>query len=507
MVVTALVALLVLGLLPLLAGLAELFVEPAALREALVSSRLLGLLANTIVLGVLTSVCATLVGVPVGRLLARGQGRLPAALSALLPLPLVLPPWMVGVAFTQVLPLSGLWGSVLLLTASLWPLVALFALRGFRAAGRAADVAALARGGRAAFLHVELPLASSSVLAGSLLVFVFAITDFGVVDFLSFNAAQPFVVLSSEVFQKWSRLDSGPAAAAVSLAVTLPSLLALAGVLLLEQRHRGRFRGAGRQLGRPVHDRLGAALALLALSVSLALPVIVLGGWALGSDEIVSTLAVARDKILRSVGTGLAAGALVAGVGVLLARLSLRLPPRREAALLALVLAPLAAPAVMFAVGEIRLWNHPRNPLADVVYRSPVLLVLALAGRYLPLGVLAARALLLRLDEGPLAAARLVPRPWWRRALAVSLPLLAPALGLSFVLGYLLSLRELDMVVLIPAGSATLSHHIFSYVHIAADDVTAVLCLSLLLLVLLPAAAARLMGVPGVDCGPPRPPP
>jgi len=120
--------------------------------------------------------------------------------------------------------------------------------------------------------------------------------------------------------------------------------------------------------------------------------------------------------------------------------------------------------------------------------------------------VLAARALLLRQDPGPAEAARLTGRPRWRRWLAVDLPLLAPAVGLAFSLGYLLSLRELDIATLVPAGNATLIHKIFSFVHFVSDEMIALLSLLLVLLVVAPLAAARLLGVPGVDAGPGREP-
>ncbi|RKY22542.1 MAG: hypothetical protein DRQ55_00460 [Planctomycetota bacterium] len=502
MIAAALLVLALLVWLPFGAALGELFVEPGAMLEAVASPRVLGLLGSTVALGLLVALCSCLVGVPVGRLLARTRGPLAGALALLLPLPLVLPPWMTGVAWTQLLPLSGIWGATFLLTASLWPLVALFSLRGFNAAGRAGDVARLARPhGRAAFFAVELPLALPSVLSGALLVFVFAVTDFAVVDFLSFADPEPFVVLASEIFQRWARLESSAGAAAVSLAAVLPCLLALGGVLWIERRHEGRFAGVslpGRAAPKPsASGRAGLVLVLLVV----LLPPGVLGRWALGAEAPLDTLLAARDAALSSLAAALAAGALVAVAGVLVARATLRARPGLGSLLLGGALLPLAAPGVMFAVGEIRAWNHPANPLAELVYTSPLLLVLALAGRYLPLGVLAARALLVRLDEGPLAAARLSGRPPWRVAVSVLLPMLWPAVALAFMLGYLMGMRELDMIVLVPAGSATLAHRIFSMVHIASDDLTAVLCLALLALSLVPALAARLLGLPGLGCG------
>lgn len=501
MAATVLAFLVVLCLLPLGAAVTELFTDPTALLAVLTSSRVMSLLGSTVALGLCTALVCCLVGVPVGRLLARSSGRWAGWLGLALPLPLVLPPWMAGVAWTSWLPLSGFFGAVFLLSAALWPLVALFAVRGFAAAGRASDVATLAVGRSRARRAVELPLAAPSILSGALLTFVFAITDFGVVDFLSFADPEPFVVLSSEIFQKWARLESGGEAAAVSVAAIVPSLLALIGVLLVERSQRGRQRGQAREQGR--FERPGAwTVAGLGLVVTtMVVPTVVLLGWCFAAADPGAVLGAARDSVFQSLGVALATGALVAVLGVLLARLSLAWSPRATTLLLALVLAPLAAPSVMFAVGEIRLWNHPANPLADWVYPSPILLVLALTGRYLSLGVLTARALLLRQDQGPYLAERLVPRSLTARLLVVRLPLLAPATGLAFALGYLLSMRELDMIVLVPAGSGTLAHRIFSLVHIASDETTALLCVTLVALVLVPLAALRLLGVPGVDCG------
>ena len=129
MTAVALIAALVLGLLPFLAGFADLITDPAALAD-LASPRLLGLWSNTVLLGLATAIASLLIGAPVGWVLARCRGAGP--LGALLPVPLILPPWVVGVAWTEAAPLSGFWGAVFLLTASLWPLVALFAVRGFR---------------------------------------------------------------------------------------------------------------------------------------------------------------------------------------------------------------------------------------------------------------------------------------------------------------------------------------------------------------------------------------
>lgn len=494
MIVLALLLLLLLAWLPFGAALAELVAEPGSLLAVAFSPRVLGLLGSSVALGVAVALASALIGVPVGRALARSKGWQAALTAALLPLPLVLPPWMTGVAVTRWLPLRGFWGATLLLTLSLWPIVAFFALRGFRAAARPSTAARVLGASRpSAALRVELPLALPSILSGALLVFVFSMTDFAAVDYLSFQDPQPFVVLASEIFQRWARLESSGHAAAVSLAAVLPTLLALLGVLAIESRHAGHGRGLGSTPEPPTALRGAGRLGLLLTVALLAGPALVLLRWAALSQAPGEALDAARESAGVSLGVSLAAALIVAVGGVLVARATLVARGRLGTLLLGAALLPLAAPGVMFAVGQIRVWNHPANPLSDLVYPSNALLVITLAGRFLPMGVLAGRALLVRLDPSPFVAARLTGRPAWRVFLSVDLPMLAPAATLAATLGYLLSMRELDMVVLVPAGSGTLAHRIFSMVHIASDDVTAVLCLLLLALATVPALALRLL--------------
>ncbi|MGQ0553558.1 MAG: ABC transporter permease [Planctomycetota bacterium] len=491
---------LLLAAAPVFAALSGLLDGGGATWNEVFTERVQRLLLRTLLLGVLTALSCAALGVPVALLLSRRRGPLLALLGALLPLPLILPPWMAGLAWAGWLRLSGFGGAVLLLTAALWPLVTLFALRGLHGAQRAGEAAALARGRSAALWRVVLPLAWPSILSGMLCVFLFAITDFGVVDFLSWNSPEPFTVLSSEIFQKWARLDSASQAAAVSLPALGLGLLALAALLWLERRQRGVQRGwlmtEPSATANPVSRAAAELCALVVLLVMLS-PALILGAWASAADNPLGTARLVGDSAALSALCAAGAGLLVALLGVGAARLALRWGGWREALVLGLALLPLAAPGVLYGVGVIRFWHSPANPFSESVYRSPWLLVLATAGRYLPLGVLAARTLLLRQDPGPSEAGRLSGRPLLVRLLRVELPRLAPALGLSFALGYLLSLRDLDVVQLVPAGNNALINRLFQMVHIASDELTAVLCLLLILMVVLPGLAARLLGVPG----------
>src|SRR5262245_13265436 len=108
-------ALLVLGAAPLVAALTPLLGADGGVWADAFSSRVLGLTGRTAALGVVTGLACALVGVPVARALARRRGLAGRSLAALLPLPLILPPWIAGLAWARYVRLSGFWGSVALL--------------------------------------------------------------------------------------------------------------------------------------------------------------------------------------------------------------------------------------------------------------------------------------------------------------------------------------------------------------------------------------------------------
>src|SRR5262249_2064764 len=156
--------------------------------------------------------------------------------------------------------------------------------------------------------------------------------------------------------------------------------LALAGLLLLERRGAGHLRGPGAAPA-PARGWAGA-LVLVGLACLAVGPGGELLGWAARHAGWRPTLSEAGDDVTRAVVVALAAGAAVAVLGVAVARIGRRLSTLGEAALLALVLLPLAAPGVLFALGEVRFWNSPHNPLAEFMYTSPALLVLAGTARF-----------------------------------------------------------------------------------------------------------------------------
>lgn len=159
-------------------------------------------LSTSAVTASVSAAIIVLLGVPLAYLLARGRGRISAALGVLVALPLALPPLMSGILLVYVVgpytPIGALFGGrltdspagiVLAQTFVAAPFLVVVARSAFAAVDPALeDVAATLGYGRAArFVRVALPAALPGVGAGVLLAWLRAFGEFGATVILAYH--------------------------------------------------------------------------------------------------------------------------------------------------------------------------------------------------------------------------------------------------------------------------------------------------------------------------------
>jgi len=207
--------------------------------EGLVASSDLQALWLTLKLAGLTTLLLLLLGTPLAWWLARTGSRLRAPLEAVVALPLVLPPTVLGFYLLLAMgpngPLAGLslaftFGGLLLgsMVYSL-PFVVQPLRDSFSAvSGQSLDAAAcLGAGPMRRFFRVVLPLARPGYLTASVLGFAHTLGEFGVVLMIGGNIPGETRVLSIAVYEHVEALDYGQAH------VLSAGLLILSFILLL----------------------------------------------------------------------------------------------------------------------------------------------------------------------------------------------------------------------------------------------------------------------------------
>lgn len=252
-------------------------------------------------------------------------------------LPLVLPTYIIGYAYADMLAFAGplqtalrkatgwtrgeYWfpdlgsagGVALLFTLVLYPYVYLTARAAFLSQSQALLDASriLGHGPWRTFLRVGLPLARPAVAAGAALALLETLADFGTVQYYGVHT------FTTAIYRTWYGLGNHQGAAQISLV-----LIAIAAILILLERHsrgRARFSVASNlhQRAEPVILAPGAATAAAALCacpvlLGFVLPTIHLARLAFASDATLGDPRFIGDAINSLVLASVAATVIVA---------------------------------------------------------------------------------------------------------------------------------------------------------------------------------------------------
>jgi iron(III) transport system permease protein len=467
--------------------------------SALAASSHWELFGNTILLGAAVAGLALAAGLPYGLLVARTDVPLARVGRTLGIVPLCIPPMLFAIVFTVLSDLRGATASILILAASTFPIVAVFTARAAERIDGRLEEAALSIGGLGAALRVDLRLVLPAALCGACFAFVFAIHDFAVPDYVAFVGPK-FNVYAADVFASW-RVDSRPGLAvakslplvALSLAVLIPALRQNRAAAL-RTLQSGFRTGAPLELGAWRWPAFAFVLALLACTVFVPLGRLFwdAGGGAAGfslarmAGAFARALELSRVNLQQSFLWALAAATLTVPVA-LIAGHALARARRFEP----LAILPLAVPAILFGIGEIVLWNHAWSA---PFYDGPGVVILLFAGRFSCFAILAISGAATALDPKLEEAAELVGAKPARRLASIVAPSLRSALAGGFVLVFVLSMRELDAAILVPAANHTAIFRVYQQVHFGRDDFVAALALLVVALILLPGVLWSVFG-------------
>ncbi len=265
--------------------------------------------AQTLLLLVMTGAFTAITGVTTAWLVTMFDFPFRRLLSFALVLPLAIPSYLAAYAFGEFLDFAGpvqsglralfgyqtirdywfpdirsLGGAVLILGSVLYPYIYLSTRAAFGLQGRfAADAArTLGVGPLRLFLSVQLPMARPAIIIGLALVMMETLNDIGAVEYLGVHT------LTFTIYETW--LNRGNLAGATQIAACL--VLIVGALIVIEQRARRRQRfAAGKATAMhqrsarvrlsPVRGWLATLLCALPFLSGFAIPVLVLGSYAL----------------------------------------------------------------------------------------------------------------------------------------------------------------------------------------------------------------------------------
>jgi iron(III) transport system permease protein len=454
------------------------------LGELYTSSATLTPLRNTLVLAGATAASTAVLGTALAWLTTRTDLPLRRMWAALAALPLVFPSFVGALALTASLspgglldePLSavgvdvarpeGFWGAWLVLTLFTTPYVLLPVAARLASLPRSVEESArlLGRGPFAVFRTIVVPQVRGAVAAGALLVFLYALSDFGVVVLLRYDT------LTRAIYT--NRVLDRDQSVALSLLLALLALAVVAGERALARRRPAvEATGTNGALRVPLGRWRWPAVAAVAAWVAVALgaPLASLGLWAWrGATGETSSLASGDRRLgdlvepaLNTVGISLVTAVVAVAALLPLAYLAGRYRSRAADLPNGLVATGFALPGLVIALAMV-FWSR-QLPEAWGLYQSFAMLVVAyvvhLGAQSLRAAQVAVGAVPRRLDE----SARMLGAGRARRLLTVDLPLMLPGLAAGGGLVLLSTMKELPITLLsAPIGFETLTTRIWA---------------------------------------------
>lgn len=413
---------------------------------------------------------SALLGTLLAWLLVRSDVPGRRVLSVLAALPLVVPSFVGALALLSAFAPGGLFdlgigrpvgftGAFVVLTLFTYPYVYLLAAARFASLPPDLEEVArtLGRSPASVFRTVVLPQSRGAIAAGTLLVFLYTLSDFGAVSLLRYDT------LTTRIFS--SRLADQPASLAMSLLLAGMALVVVGAERRVQQRRIATEAvSAGRGAARaPLGVWKYPALVLVVgvLSVALVAPVAVLGQRvlrALADGDLVvgDVLQSAWNTVWISVVAGVVATAVVLPLAYLTARHRSRLAGAYDV----IVVSGFALPGLVIALAIV-FWVV-NAPLLDSLYLTFPLLVAAyvinFGSQTLRAGQVAVSGVPERLHD----AARSLGAGRARRVISIDLPLMRSGLAAGTGLVVLSTMKELPATLLLaPIGFHTLSTRIF----------------------------------------------
>ncbi|WOI34991.1 iron ABC transporter permease [Tritonibacter scottomollicae] len=460
-------------------------------------------LRHSLVTAGLGTVISVLIGSVFAFLVALTDLRRKAALVFCLMIPMMIPPQITALSWTQMMgpssvllktlglapplgapqPLYSPGGIILLLGIQHTSIIFLTLRAGLRAIPQEVVEAARISGARGfrIWWQVVLPLTLPSLLAGVAITFVTALGNFGVPAMLGIPAG--YATLPTLIYQRLAGMGTTVLAEVAVLAILI-GIVAITGILIqrfFQRRQRVHLVGS---TGRPLAIPLGRArlpveitlwlviagilvlpmMGLLATSlvpaygVPLRLDTVSLDGWYEALFRQPST----RRAFVNSFGLSIGAAVVLMALCLPLAWLMDRHQTRLSRAFDSLLDLPYALPGVVLAIAMILLLiNLPFTDLT--LYGTIWIIFLAYLARFFAVMFRPVQSSLRQLDPAMNEAAQSVGAPLWRRLRDIVLPLSAPAAAAGAILVFLTAFNELTVSALLwSSGTETLGVVIFN---------------------------------------------
>ena len=473
-------------------------------KDVLAGERQIILFANSLTLASGTAFFSLMIGVPAAFLISWTDLYFKKCLRHMIFIPLIIPPHVSAVAWIYLLgtngrinliaeklfslpsPLFSVYGTegaVLVLSLSYFPIVTILAMSGLNSADRESEEAGtLVSSDFYVLRKITLPLIMPNIIAGAVLVGIFSVSNYGVPSLLRVST------YPVEIFVRFGAFYDTKGAVALSL----PLIILTFTLLILQHRcMKGRpYISLGSSTKAPRPFSLGRwrilwtgfVMSVILLSAVLPVSALIAESGSLTTYRV--AFETAYPQIFTSFALSVTAATLATLLSFFLAYISEKTGWRGRCLTDFLFFVPFAIPGAILGIGLISVWNRPAT---DFVYESAVIVIFAYIARFSPFAVKAVATNLGQIHPRLEEAAVLSAASWPRQVSVILAPLTKPGLLAGWIITFIFSMGELGATLLVvPPGKTTLSVRIYTVMHYGAGNLTACLCLILIIITIIP---------------------
>lgn len=469
--------------------------------QVIINAGLNQVILNTILLGLLVVVNATLLALPIAYLSAKTKIGRHRWLDVVLIIPFMTPPYIGSMGWIlfmqkkgfleQMVPWSeyftqsffSLFGMVSIMSLHLFPFLYLILRNALVKIGGTYEEAGAVFGGGFSYRlrKIVTPLLLSSYVMGALLVFIKTIAEFGTPA--TFGRQIGFYVLTSEIHKYVSNwpIDFGKA---TSLASVLLATCMLFWYMQSIISRRCQYATVGGKGGRQSRIALTGwksvavwsyIIVLLLTSIGVPYFSIIIGslqklrgnGLQWGNftlahyNELFSFGSPGLKALTNSLGLALLAATVAALLGLFLALQIGRAEKSSQRLIDLLGLLPNTIPGIVLIVGLVLLWNAPWMPIS--IYNTYGFVVLAYVVLFLPYSIQYTKSTLGQIDMSLISAGSVFGGTGLYNFRRIILPLLIPGILAGWTMTFTISIRELvASLMILPPSMEVSATYIFA---------------------------------------------
>ncbi len=409
-------------------------------------------------------------------------------LSKLILIPLIIPPYISTIAWMELLGKRGdlvsvnipidiynLHSAIIIMSLSYFPLLVLILSYAIRNVDfRLEEAARQFYGPFVAFRKVTLSLITPHVIIGSLFIFILTISEYGSPSLLQVH------VFMTEIFAEFSAFFNMGNAVVLSL----PLLFTILLIIFLINYYTNKksyititsFSRRRNVIELSILQKICGFIFILILvffSAIVPLSTLVIAS----KFKFFEALITAYDSFFNSLWMACLGATLLTIISFFLAYYHRRLSDP-------LILAPLSIPSAMIALGLIKLWNQPATTF---IYSTPIIILLGYLARFLPFVTKTFSPFFEQIHPSIEENARLSNASFPTVIRKIIFPLMKPAFVPVWIISFILSLRELEVTLLVtPPGFQTLPNRIYTLLHYGNFELVSALCILVIILIMLP---------------------